>query len=334
MTLDLTWTGSQFLDPRSHTAEILTAIGPLDLTTKDETWCESVAAAAATYFGLPTRSVMVAAGATQVIEVLLRGLHHGPVIDVVPGFHLTATLCAQEGWCRIPVSVREPGDLLPALEPYLDRPDAVFSLSSPRNPLGYQFPLADLATLVGRARGVVVLDEVYADFASATALSLVADHPNLFVVRSFSKAWGLANLRIGFGASIAFQSGTRLPLVPNAVCGVAQRAARHLLAHPEKVLASIAAARHCRDRMIAAVRALPGVHAWPSEANYLCLETPAAGELAGRLADAGYQVRLLHDLRGYPAAYPLGIRVTVPGPPHLDKVVRVVAAVHAPAVAR
>jgi histidinol-phosphate aminotransferase len=331
VTLDLTWTGSQFLDPDAHAAGILAAIGPLDLTTKDETWCETVASACERYFGLPGGTVRVAAGATQLIEVLLRAHYRGLVVDVVPGFHLTATLCAQSGWHRVAVPVREPEELLPALEPYLDRPEAVFSLSSPRNPLGYQFPLPAVTALLERARGVVILDEVYADFADVSALSLVPDHPNLFVVRTFSKAWGLANLRIGFAASGA---DVRLPLIPNAVSGIAQRAARHLLAHPENVVESIAAARECRDRMLEALRVIPGVRVWPSQANYVCLETPLAEELAARLAEAGYLVRLLHDLRGYPADFRSGIRLSVPPPPHLDMVAGVVSAVHAPAVTR
>ncbi|MFE9581484.1 aminotransferase class I/II-fold pyridoxal phosphate-dependent enzyme [Nocardia sp. NPDC006044] len=334
MTVDLTWTGSQFLDPAGHTAEIVAAMGTVDLTTKDETWCTSVAAACARYFGLPAGSVRVAAGATQLIDVLLRKHFRGLVVDVTPGFHLTATICAQTNRARVAVVVREPGELLPALEPYLDLPEAVFSLSSPRNPLGYQFPPATIRTLLERARGVVLLDEVYADFAGFSALSLVPEYPNLYVVRTFSKAWGLANLRIGFAASAAFEAGASIPLIPNAVSGIAQRAASHLLGHPERVVESIAAAQESRDRMIAALREIPNLRAWPSQSNYLCVETPLAGELAARLAEIGYPVRLLHDLSGYPADFPVGIRLTVPRPPHLDAVLGMIAAVHDRAITR
>ncbi|WP_433664300.1 aminotransferase class I/II-fold pyridoxal phosphate-dependent enzyme [Nocardia sp. CA-128927] len=334
MTVDLTWTGSQFLDPVAHTAEIVAALGTVDLTTKDETWCTSVAAACARYFGLPAGSVRVAAGATQLIDVLLRKHYRGLVVDVAPGFHLTATICAQEGWQRVAVPVREPEELLPALEPYLDRPEAVISLSSPRNPLGYQFPPDAITTLLERAQGVVVLDEVYADFADFSALSLVPQYPNLYVVRTFSKAWGLANLRIGFAASAAFEEGASIPLIPNAVSGIAQRAASHLLAHPERVVESIEAARKSRDRMITALGEIPNLRVWPSQSNYLCMETPLAGKAAACLAEIGYPVRLLHDLSAYPTDFPVGIRLTVPRPPHLDTVLDVVAAVHDRAVTR
>lgn len=331
--MDLTWTGSQFLDPREHAADVLAGVGRVDFTTKDETWSQSVVAAVVGHFGLPPGSVKVAAGATQIIDALMRGLYRGLVVDVVPNFHLTATLSRQETWNYRPVQVREPAELLPAVEPFLERDDVVISLSSPRNPLAYQFDLADIAALCRRLKGALVLDEVYADFASGSALRMLAEHPNLFVVRTFSKAWGLANLRIGFVASAAFTGpraeAPQLRLIPNSVAGVAQRAANYLLAHPEAVRRSIDQARTCRDRMIAKLDNVPGLRVWPSAANYLCVETPAATQVAQTLAEAGYLVRLLHELRGYPPDWPAGIRVSVPPPPHLDAVVSSIRATHA-----
>lgn len=331
--MDLTWTGSQFLDPSQHAADVFAGVGQVDVTSKDETWSQSVAAAVDRHFGLQPGSVKVGAGATQIIDALMRGLYRGLVVDVVPNFHLTATLGRQETWNYRPVQVREPAELLPVMEPYLERDDVVISLSSPRNPLAYQFGLADIATLCHRLKGALVLDEVYADFAPDSALRLLTAHPNLFVVRTFSKAWGLANLRIGFVASAAFAGGPAqapaLRLIPNSVAGVAQRAARYLLAHPEAVLRSIDQARTCRDRMIAELGNVPGLRVWPSAANYLCAETSAAAEVAQALAEAGYLVRLVHELRGYPPDWPAGIRVSVPPSPHLEAVVSVIRATHA-----
>ncbi|QFU91065.1 aminotransferase class I/II-fold pyridoxal phosphate-dependent enzyme [Amycolatopsis sp. YIM 10] len=326
MSTDLIWTGSHFLDPGSHTAGVLAAVDGMDVTSKDETWGDGVAAAIAGYHRLRPETVRVGAGATQVIEMLLRSLYRGLVVDVVPNFHLTATLCAQEGWRRRVAEVRRPAELMPALEAYLDDEDAIFSLSSPRNPLGYQFAVEDIAALAERARGVIIVDEVYADFAATTALSLVESRPKLVVVRTFSKAWGLANLRIGFGASALLAGpppgGTSWRQLPNSVSGVAQRAVKHLLAHPEPVRASIDAARQTRDRLLKLFADVEGMSVWPSEANYLCLETPAP--LAAALETAGYRVRRLHDLRGYPASFPAGVRISVPPPPHDDAVAEVV----------
>lgn len=326
--VDLTWTGNHFLDPAAHAAGILAELATMDFTTKEDTWSRGVASAAAGYFGLAEDHVRVAAGSTQVLEALLRSVHNGLIVDVTPNFHLPATLARQEGWDYRAVPVRDRADLLPRLEPFLGRPDATIVLSSPGNPLGHQFDVDEVGTLAARAAGTVVVDEVYADFAPDTALRLVAARPNLVVVRTFSKAWGLASLRVGFAASAAFAAGLRLRLVPNSVSGVAQRAARHVLAHPEPVRESIRRARAGRDELVDALAPLPGLYVRPSDANYVCVETPEATRLVTALAEAGIAIRALHDLRGYPADWPDGVRIAVPPAPHRDVVLAAVRRLH------
>jgi histidinol-phosphate aminotransferase len=330
MTKDLTWTGNQFLDPRAHVREVLDALETVDVTSKDDVWGEGVAAAVADHFGVPSPTVRVGAGATQLIEACLRTFYRGLVVDVTPNFHLAATLSRQEGWAYEAVPVRERDELLPALEPFLDRPDAIVILSSPRNPLGYQFDVEDVRKLLERFRGPVVVDEVYADFAPDTALRLVDRHERLVVIRTFSKAWGLANLRIGFAVSTAFaRDDLVLRILPNSVSGIAQRAARHLLAHPDAVRRSVEQARACRDQMVASLREVDGLHVWPSDANYVCVETSAANETVAALAEAGYEVRRVDTLRGYPPSWPPGIRITVPPLPDVEAVVVCIRQRHA-----
>ncbi|HEU5269215.1 MAG TPA: aminotransferase class I/II-fold pyridoxal phosphate-dependent enzyme [Jatrophihabitans sp.] len=330
---DLTWTGNQFLDPRLQLAEFTAAVSAVDLSTKGDTWSTNVAAELARYHGLPAARIRVGAGATQLIETVLRTAYSGLIVDVIPNFHLTSSLAAQEGWTYVPVPVREPAELLGRLEPYLGRPDAVITLSSPRNPLGYQFEPADIAVLLERCRGTVLLDEVYADFAPASALELVERYPNLVVVRTFSKAWGLANLRIGYAVGQCFADPAfRFRLLPNSVSGVAQQAALAVLADPARVLLSIEQARQAREALRAALAAIDGLHVWPSAANYLCLETPQARQLEQELAGRGLLVRVLQDLRIYPADWPDGLRIVVPADEQdADTVVRSIARMHAPA---
>ncbi|MFJ3162754.1 pyridoxal phosphate-dependent aminotransferase [Streptomyces kanasensis] len=329
MTRDLTWTGNHFLDPAAHTARLLQAAEDIDITNKDEVWSRRVAEAAAAHFGVPADFVRVGAGATQLIDTLLRSAYRGLVVDVTPNFHLTATVARQQGWEYLAVPVREPGELLPALEPHLGRDDAITVLCSPRNPLGYQFPVRDVAALVERARGLVVLDEVYADFAPATALPLVERFPNLVVMRTFSKAWGLANLRIGFAVSASFaREDFPFWLMPNSVSGVAQRTALSLLADPAPVRDSVRRMHACRERLVAGLSGVEGLRLWPSDANYVCLETPRAAEVVEELGHAGYRTRLVHDLRGYPADWPAGVRIVVPPEPDVDRVVKGVLHAH------
>nr|AGZ94389.1 histidinol-phosphate aminotransferase [Streptomyces sp. 31A4] len=329
MTLDLTWTGNHFLDPREQSERMRSATASLDVTTRGDVWSRGVAAAVAGHFGVPEGFVRVGAGATQLIDTLLRSARPGLVVDVTPNFHLTATVSRQQGWDYRSVPVREAGELLPALDPYLDRPEAIIVLCSPRNPLGYQFDLDTISTLLTRARGLVVLDEVYADFAPDTALRLVTEFPRLVVMRTFSKAWGMADLRIGFAVSQQFaRDDFPFWLMPNSVSGVAQQTALHLLARPEAVRRSIERAQECRHRLVAGLGRIEGLRIWPSDANYVCLETPYADDVVAALREIGYATRLLHDLKDYPADWPAGVRISVPPEPEIDTVVRCVARIH------
>ncbi|WP_255954633.1 pyridoxal phosphate-dependent aminotransferase [Streptomyces odontomachi] len=335
MTLNLTWTGNHFLDAREQADLMRAATAATDITTRADVWSRDVAAAVSAYFDVPAEFVRVGAGATQLIDILLRCAYQGLVVDVTPNFHLTATVSRQQGWNYQEVPVREPGELLTALDPYLDRPEAIIVLCSPRNPLGYQFDVRDIAALLERARGLVVLDEVYADFAPDTALRLASTFPNLVVMRTFSKAWGLANLRIGFAVSQAFaREDFPFFLMPNSVAGVAQQTALRLLAGPDAVRDSIDRTITCRQNLVAGLEKIDGLRVWPSDANYLCLESPHAAEIVAELHEAGYRTRLVHDLRNYPADWPQGVRISVPPEPDVDTIVACVARVHAAAGGR
>ena len=71
-------------------------------------------------------------------------------------------------------------------------------VTNPNSPTGTLLPLEDIANLCRASTGVVLLDEAYVDFAPASGLAILADHENLLLVRSMSKSYGLAGLRVGF----------------------------------------------------------------------------------------------------------------------------------------
>ncbi len=320
--MDLTWTGNQFLD-QQHSLAVHMSAAQIDYTTKDDVWSETLAQEIEKYCDLPKNYVRVAAGATQLIEACLRALYRAQIVDVIPNFHLTATLARQEKWNYVSVPVRFPEELEPALTPYFEQEDTLIVLSSPRNPICYQFPLDILRRVAKHCKGYLIVDEVYADFASHSMLDFLQQHPNVIVMRTFSKAWGLANLRVGYAASAMFaEKKTALHLIPNAVAGVSQRAARFVLQHPEAVRVSIAQTRACTQEFIKQFQQIEGMFVWPSDANYICVETPHAHVLAKVLDELGYKVRELHDLKGYPAEWPQGLRITTPPQKDIDVIMQ------------
>ena len=195
-----------------------------------------------------------------------------------------------------------------AIDEALDAdPDVVF-VCSPNNPTGTAQPLESIASLADRSAALVVLDEAYIEFGGESALKLVADHPNVAVVRTFSKAFAMAGARLGYVLTspvvVADLQRVRLPYHMSAL---AQAAGIVALRHRVEALTLVDAIRIQRDRLVRELGSMPGVTVFPSDANFVLFVPPAsrdAGEVWRGLLDRGVLVR---DLS---AVVPNALRVT------------------------
>lgn len=163
-----------------------------------------------------------------------------------------------------------------ALAAIADHDPSVVVITTPNNPTGTTTPLADIEQIVARTRAVVVVDEAYQEFArhpEQTALTLLADHPNLVVSRTMSKAFALAGGRVGYlAASPDVVDACRIVRLPYHLSAQTQALARVALAHAPAMLAQVDLLRRVRDDLVAALPAL-GVQVIPSDANF-CLFGP------------------------------------------------------------
>lgn len=155
-------------------------------------------------------------------------------------------------------------------------------LDNPNNPTSTHLPRSGLERLLsGLPLHVIpVIDEAYLQFADApdyaSALELRALHPNLVVLRTFSKAYGLASLRAGYAVApvelVSALERVRLPFNLNGVAQAAALAALDDEAHLSKV---VSCNRSERARLSAALSEL-GFRVAPSQANFLCAELPSS----------------------------------------------------------
>jgi histidinol-phosphate aminotransferase len=173
------------------------------------------------------------------------------------------------------------------------------ALASPNDPTGELMSVAELRRLLlGLPQNVaVLLDESLVEFADAqptnASLSLLDEHPQLLVFRSFSKAWGLAGLRIGYAIGGPGSAELLAELQPDlGVSEVSQAGALEALASCSDLVASRALSI-CeeRPRVTAGLREM-GFHVHDSQANFVWAAHPAlaGAELAARLARAGVLV--------------------------------------------
>lgn len=153
------------------------------------------------------------------------------------------------------------------------QPGLVF-IAYPNNPTGNAFDRQEIETIIKQSPGLVVLDEAYNAFADDSFLLDVERFPNLLVMRTFSKV-GLAGFRLGFlvahQAWIEQIDKIRLPYNINVV---SQAGVCFALEHHDLMMAQAQQIKQDRADLADSLTVLPGVHVFPSQANFLTIRVP------------------------------------------------------------
>jgi histidinol-phosphate aminotransferase len=171
-------------------------------------------------------------------------------------------------------------------------------IASPNNPTGTAFSTGDAERLVRSFEGLVVIDEAYFEFHGRSVQNLVAEHPNLVVLRTLSKAWRLAGARLGYLlGDAAVVRGIAKAKLPFSVGFFARIAGEVLLESEAAVKAAVLRIVAERGRVFETLRAIPGIDPVPSTANFILFRTGAvtAAEFFERLRKRGVLVRPFDD---------------------------------------
>ncbi|WP_422758535.1 histidinol-phosphate transaminase [Paenarthrobacter sp. C1] len=175
----------------------------------------------------------------------------------------------------------------------------VIIICTPNNPTGVPVPHSKIEEFLGLVRSdiLVVIDEAYIEFATAAdtpdTLALYREHPNVCLLRTFSKAYGLAGLRIGYAvASRDIAEGLRKTALPFSVSALAQEAAIASLDAQDEIRDRVNAVVKERERLLPALRAA-GYNIPDSQANFLWLrcDDDAREKLVADFNAAGILVR-------------------------------------------
>ncbi len=234
--------------------------------------------------------VAVANGSAELIKLLPQ--LPGRVAVPVPGFNEYENVLRPGQLVPFPLDPPDFGLDVDAYARLVKEHDCrVAVVVSPNNPTSVAVPAAELRRLCELvAPAVVLLDESFVDFAAPPAGSLLPDlddHPNLVVLKSVSKVYGVGGLRLGFSATAdpraAAWIAARLPIWN--VNGVAEEFLRLLPHFRSDFEASCAQVRAESRELARCLAELPGVHVVPPDANFVFLRLPA-GQVAAEVADA------------------------------------------------
>lgn len=249
--------------------------------------------AAAEVYGVPADWVMAANGSDEMLALLARAfLEKGRKIAYpMPTYSLYITLAEMQAAATAEVPYDEDYNL-PVEGLLAARADLTF-VCTPNNPSATVAPVRDLERLAAGLEGVLVIDEAYTDFADENALGLVSRYPNVIVLRTLSKGYSLAGLRVGFGVAqpelleglIKIKDSYNVDAVALRLAAAAMKDQAWMKANAGKIKAS-------RASLAAALRKM-GFALWPSQANFILARPPKsdARYLYMELRDRGILVR-------------------------------------------
>lgn len=143
-------------------------------------------------------------------------------------------------------------------------------LCSPNNPTGNQFGLNEVEALIEEFAGIVMVDEAYGEYAGYSVVPLIDKYENLVVLRTFSKAFGLAGLRLGYAVAnpLLARAINKIP-APYAINTVTLTMGRKLLENIGIVREAVAALKAERGKLINELNKIRGVEAFDSRANFV-----------------------------------------------------------------
>ena len=303
--------------PEAFRDELAATVAALSLHRYPDREASLLRGRLAALHGHAVEGTWAANGSNEILQQVLQA-YAGPGRRVLR-FEPTYAMYARLAWVAnaelVTASLDAPWRLSPVdvSAALAAEPDVVL-VCSPNNPTGNAQPLAAVAELAARRSTLVVVDEAYIEFGGETAAELLAEHANVVVVRTFSKAFALAGARVGYClASPEVVEDLRRVRLPYHLSAITQAAALVALDHRDEALAILDAVRTQRDRILDVLPTL-GVEAFPSDANFVLFRPPvsAAGVWRG-LLERGVLVRDVTSV------IPECLRVTAGTPDEVDR---------------
>jgi len=293
------------------------ALKDVDLRLYDPGVMAELREALGKYVGVSGGCFCVGSGAEHLIDFVVQSfLGAGDnVVCVVPSFFMygkRVSLC-EGSVVDVPLRKDLSLDVDEVLAKCNDRTRLVF-VCSPNNPTGNEFGWDDVEALADGCSALIVVDEAYAEFGDGSVCSRAVDKENVVVVRTFSKAFGLAGLRFGYLVANEGLASGLSEVVPYTVGTVVARFVKRLLDRRDVVDGWIRRVKEEREKLLKELRSIGGVKVFDSKANFVTFKPEMDVDRVYRgLLERGIVVKNLDSLPVIGHC----LRVTI-GLPHMN----------------
>jgi len=262
------------------------------------------------YLSVDRGCVVLGCGGDQVLSVVYNVFLVGElgVLAVEPTYDMYRIVCSAYGSTYVPVPLK--GDFSLDVDGILEKASekaGLIILCSPNNPTGNSFEEEDIREIVEETGAPVLLDEAYAEYSGKTLVGLVGEYENLMVMRTFSKAFGLAGMRVAYLiADKRVAEALRRIQLPYPIPSTSAVAARLMLQRRGEVFEAVRRLVEERSRLLEALKRLEGVRPYDSETNFLLTKVPGDSKTirerlrgrkilvrdVGKVLDVGYCIRV------------------------------------------
>jgi histidinol-phosphate aminotransferase len=230
--------------------------------------------AASEVLDIPRDWITVGNGSDELISLIVRAFVEpgAAVVYPMPSYVLYRTVAQIQAAQTVEIAYDAAFNF--PLQDILEAQGAVTFIASPNSPIGNVVPLDALETLAANLQGLLVIDEAYVDFTDANALPLLQHYPNVIILRTLSKGYSLAGLRLGFviahPASIQDINKIKDSYAVDAIAAILGAAAIRDQAHKNRNVQSVRRSRATLHQALVEM----GFQVWPSEGNFLLVQPP------------------------------------------------------------
>lgn len=230
------------------------------------------------YLNLDKKCIAVSNGLDQIIESLLSTLgRYTSATTIEPTFSYFINRCRLHNISIESIPLNERDNSIPYSRFVRSaRKSKIVYICSPNNPTGNQFKMETMLDLIeSLSDKLVIVDEAYVEFASYSLSQFVSKYDNLIVLRTMSKAFGLAGARVGYlitheDLAEIFRTQIQSPYPINSLSLAIAASALSLYQYFSKTIQMI---KYQRDRMFLSLSKMKGIKAFPSDANFVFFES-------------------------------------------------------------
>ena len=230
------------------------------------------------YMKVPKEFLVVGNASDELIDRIIRlFVEKGDsVVSFTPTFSVPRLCVKRQGgeYIQVPLQSDLQLDVKGMLSKFTDKTRLLY-LCSPNSPTATQYKPGDIETLAKAFPGIVILDEAYGEFADYSFVPRIKEFENMIILRTFSKAFGLAALRLGYAVAnpeIAKILAEKAPL-PYPVSGFTLRMGAKMLDNVDLMMETVRQVKSERAKLIKALNDIEGVQAFDSQANFVLMNT-------------------------------------------------------------